>query len=858
MEAGLHLMEKNQQIASYNGDLLLFQIPDRKRICDASEKNTLLFFRKRFDTVSQTFIEQSLGQYNFPGTKSGVELVCVNCVTDSRTGINLPCVLLKTCKKKSSNATKCTLLLFHASNQVECSLKFRLDVDTVQDLQICDGPTVLWRHEDKLFYISQPTSGVLTSPLSLTAIHWVGTIYGEGTVIFGTRNATFQGAKEIATGFHLDAAEFVLYSIEKQRTVPGTCFLPHAYSTVLRCLQVCVMQKRNDKYETSVAAASNTQLIWIQNGIPKEVCKLPFENPCKLQIALTSRGYLFIISFASGDVCAVQKDGLKIAATWQQVHTVVVDDFLGRGTDQILLLLKCDPNSSSDFQSFKLTDCCEINYPTGECDIGTSTEDGFHENRLLAIRALESRLQAGLLSLEELQQHLQLKDRVLRSSCEALINMVQGNETAIPSADKEGLVSLWDDKESSPCLPSTSLCLSSPAECPVERIWQRIVNDLLVIGVKLNSSAYLSLSSVSLSLVLDQSTVQLSTVTKCETLELKMAIGSLIKSSPVYQGEPTAKKQRTSSFTTGSVLEDSSGRQSCPPYENDLANTVTAVTELSPLLALVNTSSVLLLHARRRNRPDSLVKSEMLTVPCGRISLSTEDVLKGKHTVNISEHCQGSIEDVLAVLSAYIKYSFHISSPDCTLTSMKFWMMGHMQGEPVRHIPEIICSRIPGSLEGTLFIWNPRSPCEGNLTVFARNTAVMLQCLCSLRSVLPPTCVMKIIKQEGMHCLAESLALSLEEELLALKSAISTSASDAEEDLTLRSKLKKKPSSTITPLSDTKEDVQRYRDELLIEQEQSKLGANLTIESDQYRQIVEKIAQIQMNSDKLAARLASS
>eukprot|EP00079_Xenopus_tropicalis_P020138 XP_012810712.1 PREDICTED: Fanconi anemia group B protein-like [Xenopus tropicalis] len=220
-------------------------------------------------------------------------------------------------KKKSSGATKCTLLLFHASSEVECFLKFPLDVDRLQDLQICDGPAVLWRYQEKLCYISRFTSGILTSPLSVTAIQWVGTVDGEGTIIFGTTDLSFQVADNITSGLHLDGTlqgtEFVLYSVEKQSNVPGICFLPHAYSTVLRCLQVCMIQKGNDRYETSGAAVSSKQLIWIENGTPKEVCQLPFENPCKLQVASTSRGdLLFIISFASGDVCTVQKDGFKV------------------------------------------------------------------------------------------------------------------------------------------------------------------------------------------------------------------------------------------------------------------------------------------------------------------------------------------------------------------------------------------------------------------------------------------------------------------------------------------------------------------------------------------------------------------
>uniref|UniRef100_A0A803K340 FA complementation group B n=1 Tax=Xenopus tropicalis TaxID=8364 RepID=A0A803K340_XENTR len=570
-------------------ETLFFKSLIAKEFVRASEKYKLLFFRKRFDRVSQTFIEQSLGQYSFPGTKSGVELVCINCVTDSRTGLNLPCVLLKTCK--SSGATKCTLLLFHASSEVECFLKFPLDVDRLQDLQICDGPAVLWRYQEKLCYISR-----------VTAIQWVGTVDGEGTIIFGTTDLSFQVADNITSGLHLDGTlqgtEFVLYSVEKQSNVPGICFLPHAYSTVLRCLQVCMIQKGNDRYETSGAAVSSKQLIWIENGTPKEVCQLPFENPCKLQVASTSRGdLLFIISFASGDVCTVQKDGFKVAATWQQVYTVLIDDFLGKGADQILLLFKYEPNSSPDLQSFKLTDCflcSKILFICNKCDVFLC-------------------LQAGLLSLQELQQDLELKDRVLRSSGEALINMVQGKESTVPCADKEGLVSLWDDIKGSPCPPSTEMCPSLPDECPVERIWQRVVDDLLVIGVKLSSSAYLS--------------------------EFYLICSFIHK-------------------THQSIVSS---------FQGDITNW----------------------------------QSGLLTIFFFMFFL-------------------GCIEDLLAVLSTYLKCSLHISSPDCTLTLVKLWMIGHMQGEPVRHIPEIICSHIPGSLDGTLFLWNPQSPCEGKLTIFAR------------------------------------------------------------------------------------------------------------------------------------------
>ncbi|KAM4795640.1 Fanconi anemia group B protein [Rhinophrynus dorsalis] len=857
MEESKRFVEESERILAYNGDVLTFKLLQAKGVSGVTDKTTLLFCRRQLETDSGKFVEHFRGEYSFPASKSGLEIVCVCTAADCRTGIILPCILLRTRKKKKSGTSKFNLLLLHNSSEVECLLKFTLDLETVHDLQICDGPTILWRHKEKLHYVSQLSSEAATAPVNFTSIHWAGMVKGQELIVLGIINNSF---KDITSKFNLDqtlhCTEFLVYSIEKQKPEPGTCFLPHPYSSVLCCLQVCMVQNLNGKYETSVVAASHKQLICFHNGVPKEVCQLPFENPCKLQLSCTRQGDLFIVSFASGDVCAIWKDSLKIAATWQQVQTILVDDFVGTGSDQILLLLKDDSFKSSDLQSFKLTDCCGIHYPVEPCNTTecSSAEEGFQENRFVTIQALEARLQAGLLSLQELQHNLQVKERVFRSSCEALVEMAQGNTLSVHPAEKEGLVSLWDDMEDSTCPSDLEMSPSSPAECFVEKLWQRIVDNFLVMGLKLTDSAYLSLSNIGLSLIMDQEIALMSQVTKCQTNVLKLTLNSSLVSNADCQTETVAKKQKLECLIKDSISGDCLGR----PFQNELEHTVTAVTELSPLLALNNTSCVLLLHARRKNQPDCLLKNERLIVPCGRISLSLEDILKEKHTVNVFEHCQGggSLEDIFAVLSAFLKCSFHISSSDCTLISVKVWLMGQMQGEPFKQIPEIVCSLRPGSLRGTLFIWNPKTPCEGILTVFYRNHASLLQCLYSLKCVLPPRCVVSIIRQGGNDCLTESLAQSLEEELLALRTSVSSAASQAERELTLRCKTNKKTSNTIDSLSDTKEMVQKYRDELQIEQNQSLLGTPLTTNSNLYRQNIMEIAQIQMNSDRIAGKLA--
>ncbi|CAH2219610.1 Hypothetical predicted protein [Pelobates cultripes] len=862
MEEMMSFPEIHKRILCYNGEILTFEISQTLRASQTTKTSALLFSRKTFDPVSGTFIENFTGQHRFPASTSAIEFVCCECATDVRTSISIPCVLLKLKRQKQKrSSSKFTLLMLHSNNDMESCLNFRLDIGSVDDARLCDGPTVLLRHNETLHYISTLTAEPVIVPVNFIALHWVGTIEPGELVIFGVKNIDLENAPSPSiAGGTLKDTSYVLYSIENQKSIPGTCFLPDAYSSVICCLQVCTLQGSDGKFETSVIAASGKQLILFSNGVPEEVCQLPFENPFKLQVASTSRGdLLFIVSFSSGDACAIWKDSLKVAVTWQQVRDILVDDFLGAGFDQILLIFKDDPTKSPGPEDFKITDCCEINYPadTDTSKKDESAEDGCQENQFLTVQALEARLQAGLLFLQELQHDIQVKDRVIKTSCESLTNMTQGKDVIVQSAEKEGLTSLWDDSDNCPDSPSSDPCTSlAIPDCFVEKVWYRVIDDLLVVGVKLSNSVYSSLSNVGLSLIMDQEIASISPVTKCQTNVLKLPINA----SQVFanQKEPLAKKQRLDDFIKDSLPGDFLRRPCSPSYQNDLERTVTAVTELSPLLPLNNTSCVLLLHARRKNQPDCLLRSEKLIVPCGKISLSLEDILKGNYTVNLFEHCQVgcSLEDVFAVLSAFQKCSFHLLSPDYTLKSVQIWLIGQMQGEPVEHIPDIICSRKPGNNQGTLFIWNSKNPFEGTLTVFYRNDSTLLQCLHSLRRVLPPTCAINTTVLGGKDCLTESLAQSLEEELLALRSSVSSAESKVEKELSQRCKMKKNNGTTDSS-SDTKERVQKYREELQIEQMQSDLDTPLAADGDLYSKSMLNAVQLQMNSDSLACRLAN-
>lgn len=51
----------------------------------------------------------------------------------------------------------------------------------------------------------------------------------------------------------------------------------------------------------------------------------------------------------------------QVAAKWEQISTVLVDDFIGTGTEQVLLLFK-DSLGSDCLSSFQITDLDNMDY----------------------------------------------------------------------------------------------------------------------------------------------------------------------------------------------------------------------------------------------------------------------------------------------------------------------------------------------------------------------------------------------------------------------------------------------------------------------------------------------------------------
>ncbi|NXP87897.1 FANCB protein, partial [Passerina amoena] len=873
------LLGEQDQFLSYNGEVLVFQLSKPKHAEEADEKPMNLCVRRMaFNRDTKLFVQKSSGAFSMGASHSKIEMICCSCTTDSRTGIILPCILMK---KKKRNSIKYFLLLLHSSNQFEPSFYFKLDYELKEDIRLFSGPSLLWRHANKLFYISSNTCVVQSAPVHLSCVVWTGEIVGEGTVVLGKRAACLPEPED-PDGFSVSdraiwGSEFFGYAIQSQKFLSGACFMPHAYSRVVSSVHVCRSERLRKQLRISLVAITHrNQLIWFQNGAPKGVCELPYEKPCSVTPALTSsRDLLFAVSFASGNSCVVQRrDSLQVASKWQKVKCVLVDDFIGSGSEQLLLLFQDDSNTDV-LSTFKITDLGEVNYASGinyKHDVPAA--EGLQENGLLTVRALETRLQAGWTSVRELQQHLGLQRRVILESCRALIDLVEERTHILPSSKEvkcgrsllnsakpfEGLVSLWDDVENPP--DSLSKETSSASEVPehfTEELWQRVVGDSLVVGVKLTESFYLSLSDVSLSLVMDQDVSSISPIIKCQSkiIKLNKAFSALAVSS--NQIEPPPKKMKLDLHSNSNLRKEFPKRSS--RIQLDGAKTVTAVTSLSPLLAFHRVCCVVLLHARKQSHQnDGLQQSKKITVLCGKILLSLEDISNGRYSIKMlkdNSYCTGSMEDIFAVLSASVRFSFQIVSCDCTLTPVSSWLLGEMECTPFKECQDNIFCHKAGNVHGTIFNWVLKNPFEGVLTIFCRNLTVLFQCLHSLTRVLPPSCSVKLLRSGSKQVLTEQLSLALEKEMLTLKNSLFLKETKAGNSLTWGHESGKKINDApLASLLDTEEGVQQFRKKLQKEREESVQSMNQTLNGALYQTTALKIAEAQLSSDMIVWTLA--
>ncbi|XP_059014068.1 Fanconi anemia group B protein [Mustela lutreola] len=853
--------KEQEMLLCYNGEVLIFQLSQGHFAGKGPAKTPVLHVRRMvFDRRTRAFVQKSTGSFMLKEENSDLKIMCCNCVSDFRTGINLPYIMIQC--NKNNNIFTYFLLFLHSTNKFEKRLSFRLSHELKDGVRVLNGPLVLWRHVKTFYSISSQTGKVITVSLNFSSVEWAGEIENLGMVLLGPKTCFLseEGStqKLSKSDYAIWNTKFCVYSLENEEVVSDAYIIPPAYTSVITYVHVCATEIVNNQLRMSlIALTRKNQLILFQNGTPKSVCQLPFGDPCAVQLMDSGRGDFFIVSFRSGDACAVWKKNFQVAAKWEKIRSVLIDDFIGTGSEQVLLLFQESLNSDC-LSSFTITDLGYVNYSnkTLDCNEDESFEDK-ERNRYMMVPPLERGLKVGFTCIQELQQHLLLKEKIISKSYKSLINLVQGKDDSTSSAEKAHLFTLCGQEENPVCTFDEKIPDNfQDSEQLVEKIWYRVIDDSLVVGVN-TPSLKLSLNHVALSLLLDQAHSFSCRLIKCQNRVIKLSrdffpvpcslpceTGSHAKrikltvDSEEEEGEEEEKEEE--SF----VCEQSS--------EKECVQVITAVTSLSPLLVFGSFCCTVLLQIRERENGNS---SEARYIQCGRLFLSLEDLSSRQYLLIFPkkkpiEH----MEDLFALLTVFKKTCFQITSSNYSLNSMKTWLQEYMKCEDIKEFPEICFCKMPGSFYGTLFQWKQKTPFEGILIIYSRNQTVLFQCLHNLIRALPINCFFKNLKFGSVDFLINHLALTLEKELVTHRS-LSSALVKVENNLVQSCEASKEKSSGVAALSDREENVHPYRKELQREKKRT-LGTDLKVSGALYREMTLKLAEVQLRSDLAAQKLA--
>ncbi|CAK6953981.1 Fanconi anemia group B protein [Scomber scombrus] len=832
-------LHQNRHRLSFCGKIISFKCK-RASPTNGSDFSELLFHSLSFKREHNAFLKAADGAAVISRKRSAhVDVVTCKCAVDVQNRVTTPCVLVEN-KRKEAGSVHYSLLSLSNSNRLEPLIEFKLPYEIREKVSILQGPTVLWSHAGKVFYTSLQIGEVRQIPFQLSH-----SVFGElplpkgQTFVLGLQKLSEPCSDNQSTSQTLGCF------VESGLMFDGSVVLPHPYICITRCLLVLSADKVEGVLKSAVVAATSTrQLVYFEDGMVKDTCQVPFDQPDDIQVVNTGRnGVLFVMSFHQGHVCAIWKETFQIASHWSGVSSVHVNDFLGCGTDQMLLIFKDEGAPGQPLEHFIITDLCGILYSHGQdSNVGKSSPPP-PENYLLTLRALESRLQSGLMVLQELQREVRVKEKVLQQSVQALTDVVSEREMILTQPEQEGLIALWDcdDESKDEVLEDKTQDMPAMSSKPqVDKLWHRIVEDRMVVGVILSTDGSVPVVSVSLSILTE--TGQSSTPAVIQTQSQVFWLPALSPSSSSSSSsafmflEPAAKRTK----------QHNAGRS------NDL-NTcrlaVTAVTRLTPLLNSGRVKCRVMLHYVQRQDATALVSNPTPAVlHCGQVILDIHSDFQTKLLKNPKLKSDEVTEDLLSLLVVLDHWVFHIASPDHSLGDIDCWIQKRVGCERIEVNPQYLLLNSSGPSAVMLLHWHQITPFQGELSIHSSQLP-MLQFLDSLLAYLPASCSVRSVKGTRGQGTSQIFSLTLEKEVGSLREFVSLLLCGEQEDEGSR---RRSTGHEETTESGSVEGLKRCREVWQQDVERSRMRLSPLVDVGRYRKLTQSLFEVQLDGDLAA------
>ncbi|XP_036964704.1 Fanconi anemia group B protein [Acanthopagrus latus] len=829
---------------SLAGKLFIFD-SKRASVTHDSERSELVFRRLSFDREANAFLEAAAAADIISGRRSShVDILKCKYALNVQQRVTTPCVLVSK-KSETGEGFQFSLLTLSSSNLLQPCIEFKLSYQIKEDVYILKGPTVLWSHAGDVFYTSLQAGEVRQIPIQLS--HSVAgelPLHTEQVFVLGLQNGPKQ---RLAIK---PPSQTQGYFIENGHVFDGTMILPHPYICLTRCMLVLSAEKVDGDGAlkcTLVAATSYQQLVYFENGAVKDICQLPFEQPEEIQVVNTGRnGCLFAVSFHQGHVCAVWKETFQIAAQWSDVSSVLVDDFLGCGSDQMLLVFKGRGETGQPLERFLLTDLCGTSYARCQ-DSEAPKISPPPENYLLTLQALESRLQSGLSVLQELQREVRVKERVLQQSVQALTDVVSEKESTLTQPEQEGLTALWDTDDGSKEEASDDKTRDMPAvssKPQVDKLWRRIAKDQLVVGVILTIDSSVPVASMSLSILTE--TGRSSTPAVIQTQSQVFWLPAPCSSS---SSSSCSSSSSASTFQEPAAKRSKQHNAGSPSDLNTCRLAVTAVTRLTPLLNSGCVKCCVMLHYVQRQDAFGLVSNPTpAVVHCGQVALNIHSIVQTRLLKNPELKTDEVKEDLLSLMVVLDRWVFHIYCPDHSLGDIDGWIQKRVGCKRIEVSPQYLLLDSSGPSALMLLHWHQITPFQGELSVHSSQLQV-LQFLDSLLAYLPASCSIQPVKASRGQGADRILSLALEKEVVSLRECASLLLCDEEEDMERKSLGHEE-----TPEPASVKGLQRCREVWQQDVERSRKRLSPLVDVGRYRRLTQNMSQVLLDGD-LAALL---
>lgn len=296
----------NHHLLCFSGNIFLLKCHRSTESNDSKVGDlTLVFCRMSYDREKNAFVKAAEGAVVLGGgISSRTDILMCKCVYNCQKRVDTPCILLL----KSDNEDNFQYSLFTlSSDRLELCLQFRLPYEMRKNVCILCGPAVMWRHAGGVFFMSPQTGAVKSVP-----VQGPHAVFGELPLRRG--NVFVIGVQELSNT--QSVSQNPGYFIENGHTFDGNMILPHPYISITRCMLILSAEKTdcNKVLQSAVVAAtSQQQLVYFENGMAKNACKLPFEQPNNIQIVDAGRGgSMFVISFQQGHACAIWKETFQV------------------------------------------------------------------------------------------------------------------------------------------------------------------------------------------------------------------------------------------------------------------------------------------------------------------------------------------------------------------------------------------------------------------------------------------------------------------------------------------------------------------------------------------------------------------